>query len=150
VKRAPERSPSAGFVATRLNTGVTISTARSSECQQFHGEMSLRLALGSGFASFEGGSTATTRTVPFRTSLGCEPDAVGSISRRMVSSSTPLDIASLRFALTSTRPQEATAVVVCGDPQSDGRVAGAPDHRSVSVGQKTAFSGGIRFGSNGL
>src|SRR5207248_3512647 len=38
------------------------------------------------------------------------------------------------LSATVRMPQTATTVVVCGDPQSDGRVAGAPDHRSVSVG----------------
>ena len=39
-----------------------------------------------------------------------------------------------------SRARAAAVAVVRGDPQSDGRVAGAPDHRSVSVGQCTEIS----------
>jgi hypothetical protein len=31
-------------------------------------------------------------------------------------------------------------LLVCGDPQSDGRVAGAPDHRSIPMGQCAEIS----------
>jgi hypothetical protein len=41
--------------------------------------------------------------------------------------------------ISCSRPQTATTIVVCGDRQSNGRVAGAPDHRSVSVGQRNTF-----------
>src|SRR3954453_8981715 len=37
------------------------------------------------------------------------------------------------IAFERSRPWPAAVVEDCGDPQSDGRVAGAPDHRSVSV-----------------
>jgi hypothetical protein len=37
--------------------------------------------------------------------------------------------------ISGSRARAAAVAMVCGDPQSDGRVAGAPDHRSVPMGQ---------------
>jgi hypothetical protein len=42
--------------------------------------------------------------------------------------------------ISGSRARAAAVAVVRGDPQSDSRVAGAPDHRSVSLGQRTEIS----------
>ena len=42
--------------------------------------------------------------------------------------------------ISCSRPSTAAAVVVCGDPKSNGGVAGAPNHRSVPVGQGAEIS----------
>jgi hypothetical protein len=44
-------------------------------------------------------------------------------------------LASIRISC--SKPRTAALVVVRGDPQSDGRVVGTPNHRSVSLGQRT-------------
>src|SRR5207244_3179141 len=49
------------------------------------------------------------------------------------------DIAQLGQIAVS-RPRPAATIVDCGDPKSDGGVAGTPNHRSVSVGQGAEIS----------
>src|SRR5947208_11189706 len=41
------------------------------------------------------------------------------------------DCVSTTVCISCSQVRTATAIVVCGDPQSDGRVAGAPNHRSL-------------------
>src|SRR5215471_12925531 len=44
------------------------------------------------------------------------------------------DCVSAAFCMSCSGPQTPAVVVVCGDPQSDGGMVDAPDHRGVSVG----------------
>src|SRR6266436_2495166 len=50
------------------------------------------------------------------------------------------DCVSAAVRISGSRPRAATVAVVCGDPQSDGRLAGAPDHGSVSMGRRPKIS----------
>src|SRR6266436_3271199 len=49
-------------------------------------------------------------------------------------------VPTIAFQISGSGPRAATVAVVCGDPQSDGRLAGAPDHGSVSMGRRPKIS----------
>ena len=49
-------------------------------------------------------------------------------------------VPTIGFQQLFAEPRTAALVLVCGDPQSDGRVVGTPNHRSISVGQGAEIS----------
>jgi hypothetical protein len=49
-------------------------------------------------------------------------------------------ILSATIRISCSRPSSAAVVVVCGDPKSDRRLVGTPNHRSISLGQRAEVS----------